>query len=155
MEKLDNNIALVAQGEINKLDVRGGQLGARENLIYLLNNLTETSIIREFILKHINIGFELLATYSNGKIIINDNSNIQPWLSVKTSKYLPTVGGTYRFLQTKDGEMYIGSTANFNERITGHKRKFNSKSKTGVGPLHRGQLNHQETLLFSPWLRTR
>ena len=55
MEKLDNNIALVAQGEINKLDVRGGQLGARENLIYLLNNLTETSIIREFILKHINI----------------------------------------------------------------------------------------------------
>ena len=25
MEKLDNNIALVAQGEINKLDVRGGQ----------------------------------------------------------------------------------------------------------------------------------
>lgn len=45
--------------------------------------------------------------------------------------------------------MYIGSTGNFYYRLTSHKRKFKSKSKVGVGPLHRGQLNKQKTLLFS------
>lgn len=78
-------------------------MAARDNLITTLNNLPESSIVRDFILKNIDIGFELLANYSNGKLTINYSSNIQPWLNVKASNFSSTTGGTYRFLQTSDG----------------------------------------------------
>lgn len=154
MDKLDKKIALVAFGAINKLDVRGGQLGVRENLILTLKNLPEHSIIRDFILKNIDNKYELLAKESNGKLIIKDLSfaqagdNLQSWLKVKASQFSSCTGGTYRFLQTTNGETYIGSTGNLNERVTTHKKNFASKSKNHL-PLHRGQRNKQETLLFS------
>lgn len=149
MNSLDKNIESVAFSKINKLDIRGGHLAARNHLISLLNNLPESSLVRDFILKLVNKEFELLASCSKGKLTINNSANIQTWLDVTASNFHKTKAGTYRFLQTQNGEMYIGSTGSFYDRILSHKQKFNSKSKKGIGPLHRSQLTQQNTLLFS------
>lgn len=77
MERLDSKIEMVAFGQINKLDIRGGQLAARENLIFLLNNLPESSLVKDFITRKIEIEFELLASCSDGKLTIKDSVNIQ------------------------------------------------------------------------------
>ena len=70
-------------------------------------------------------------------------------MDITPSKFKKTIAGTYRFLQAKNGEMYIGSTGSFYVRIASHRKNFNSKSKQNIGPLHRSQLTQQETLLFS------
>ena len=148
MERLDSKIEMVAFGKINKLDIRGGQLAARENLIFLLNNLPESSLVRDFIEKKIDIELELLASCSDGKLTIQDSANIQNWLDVTAFNLPKSKAGTYRFLQTTNGDMYIGSTGSFYDRIASHRKKFNSKSKKNLGPLHRSQVAQQKTLLF-------
>lgn len=70
-------------------------------------------------------------------------------MDITPSKFQKTIAGTYRFLQAQNGEMYIGSTGSFYDRIASHRKKFNSKSKQNIGPLHRSQLTQPETLLFS------
>ena len=77
MERLDSKIEMVAFGKINKLDIRGGQLAARENLIFLLNNLPESSLVKDFITRKIDIEFELFCSCSDGKLTIKDSVNIQ------------------------------------------------------------------------------
>lgn len=124
MERLDRNIEKVAFGQINKLDIRGGQLAARENLIFLLNNLPESSLVRDFIEKKIDIEFELLASCSDGKLTIQDSANIQNWLDVTAFNLPKSKAGTYRFLQTTNGDMYIGSTGSFYDRIASHRKKI-------------------------------
>ena len=121
----------------------------RRTQFFLLHNLPVSSLVRDFNLKNIYKEFELLASCSGGNLTINESSNIVNWLDIRPSKFHKTIAGTYRFLQAKNGEMYIGSTGSFYVRIASHRKNFNSKSKQNIGPLHRSQLTQQETLLFS------
>lgn len=93
LAKMDKNIELVAFSEINKSDIRGGQLESRKNLIWLLNNLPESSLVKAFILKLISKEFKLLASCSNGKLTVRVSSNIQNWLDVSASNFPKTIAG--------------------------------------------------------------
>ncbi len=154
MQKIDKKIEAVSVSSsngpsINKLDNRGGHLEARKNLIYTLNTLPDSSVVKNFILKHIDIPFELSAKFEENNLITNFLSNESFWLKIEHSKYKNLTAGTYMFFQNKDSSLYIGSTINFKERLLAHKNKFLSKSKNWTGYLHRSQADQLETLQFS------
>ena len=62
---------MVALGQINKLDIRGGQLAARENLIFLLNEGIPFSNIKDAAVK-LGIPYSTISlAFRTGKICKN------------------------------------------------------------------------------------
>lgn len=120
-----NSLEAVKIGKFNKEDSRGGQIVARNKLIYLLNHLPDKSLLWPFLIKNLP-KFENCAKIVNGELV-SDLSYL--WNDLNLNTLPQKLGGTYLFKQNITNESYIGSTNCLYKRALIHQRLFNSKSK--------------------------
>lgn len=142
---IDFNISKVLLGQINE---NNHQQNARRTLIKMLNSLPTDHILISFTEESLSIAYKLNAKCVNGTLIYNKSYN---WLDLKKEKLDildPNLAGTYSFTQSLTGRFYIGSTANFKDRINSHMGQFKSTERMGKA-LHKLEKDNQESLLFS------
>lgn len=113
----------------------------------MIDSLPLDSKLLLFIKKTVNTPFSLNAKVVNNKLVPNESVH---WLDLKSSnkKLTKLEGGTYLFKQQLDNKEYVGSAANFKDRLDLHKMQFRANGHLGKA-LHKQEQSRQNTLLFS------
>lgn len=118
---------------------------ARKTLIIMIDSIPSDHILIVFIKESIFTPFRLNASVSDNKLLPN---NSQPWVNIDKSNFSNKEGGTYLFHQSLNNTQYLGSAANFSDRIQLHEMQFRPNSGLARS-LHKQELNNQSTLFFS------
>lgn len=158
MSKLDENLrnATIGDFKLNFSEDIGGQLRARNSLIFLLENLPPSSPLREFILNIVELEYLVQGKDIKNKLNIVDKSNEVKWADIEKKILNPLkreeclIAGTYLFSQEITGELYIGSSINLNVRIREHlQRMVRKTSVRSLFPLYKTQRTQYDSLYFS------